>query len=179
MDSWFQEKSGNVVKYLAYLIETIKENEDKIPAEVSEDIYFYLYPILIDATKVYGLTCNSKQSGEEGKLIFDKGKDGLEEVLFKFGKVDKTTKMKNIEDLEEFIFKLEELIIGDRSNRTLVHEALANYQNRSRGIKNEIRKLENSIERVTFGKSNWESFVSTAKYTIPRLKEELCNIKNT
>jgi hypothetical protein len=180
MDSWLNEKSGNVVKYLSYLTEIIKKNEDKISKEICEDIYFYLSPALIDATKVYGFICDSKeQSGNEGELIFDKGNDGLEEVLVKFGQLDKTSRMKKIEDLSEFVLKLEQLIKGDKSNRTLVHEALAKYQNRTNKVKSEIEKLENSIEKVTMGESSWGVFVTTAKYIIPQLKEELNNIKNT
>lgn len=174
MDSWLQEKSENVVKYLSYLTETIKKNQDKIPKEICEDIYFYLYPTLIDATKIYGLICDSEdQSGREGELIFDKGNDGLEEVLFRFGQIDKTNKQKKIEDLSELILILEELIKGGKTNRTRVHESLASYQNKIDSVKDEIRILEDSIEKVTMGKLSWELFVYTAEQIIPRLKQEL------
>lgn len=180
MESWLLEKSENVVKYLSYLVELIKENEEKIPKDIYDEINYCLQPTLIDATKVYGLICNSKeQSGSEGELIFNKGKDGLEEVLVKFGSMGKTAKMKKIEDLEELIFKLEELIEGDKSNRTLVHEALAKYQSRASEVEQEIQRLENSIEKVTMGQSNWDIFVATARYIIPQFKEKLDNIKNT
>ncbi|ACA56899.1 hypothetical protein FDC45_15030 [Clostridium botulinum] len=178
VDNWLKEKSGNVVKYLSYLTEVVKKNQDKISEEICEDIYFYLYPTIIDATKIYGLICDSKeQVGKEGELIFNKGNDGLEEVLVKFGQLQKTSKQKKIEELEELIFKLEQLIKGDKTNRTLIHEALYIYQNRVNEIKNEIEILQNSIEKVTIGQSKWEVFVITAEHIIPRLKEELANIK--
>lgn len=174
MDSWLNEKSGNVVKYLSWLSESIQNNKELIPKEIYEDISNYVFISLIDATKVYGFICDSEeQSGREGELIFDKGREGLEQVLVKFGQLEKTSKQKKNEDLEEVIVNLEEAIKGDRTNRTLVHSTLANYQNRLTSVKEQIDKLENSIEKVTFAELDWESFVLTAKFIIDDLKMEL------
>lgn len=179
MDSWLYEKSGNVVKYLSYLVDVLKNNEDRIPDDIYEEINSYVYSSLVDSTKVFGLICNSKkQSGREGDIIFSKGNEGLEQVLYKFGAITETSKMKKIKELEELIDALNSLILGDKINRTLVYEALSNYQCRTDEVKEQIKQLEDSIENVTMGKTKWKDFVITAKYIIPELKVGLENLKN-
>lgn len=178
MNSWLNEKSKNVITYLSHLIDYINKNRENIPNDVYEEITYYLYPTLIDSTKVYGLICNSiKQTGREGEIIFEKGSEGLEEVLFNFGVIPITTKMKKINDLEDFINRLKISIHGDKSNRTLIHEALSLYQNRFENINKEISKLEDEIEKVTLNEVKWETFISTTKIIIPKLEQALENLK--
>lgn len=178
MDSWLKEKSGNVVNNLATLIDILKRNESMIPKEVYEEIMYELYPTLIDSTKVYGFAYESPQTGREGELIFNKGSIGLEDVMYKLGIISKTSEMKKIEDLEELITRLEDLSDGDKSNRTLVHEALAKYQNKLESINDDVEKLKDLIERVTLGISNWETFVTTSQIIIQNLKYQLDTLKN-
>ncbi len=89
------------------------------------------------------------------------------------------TDLKNkYDELNEFIMSLETSIIGDRTNRTLVHEALYYYQNRWINVRKEIERLEDSIENVTLNKLDWEYFVFLADFTIPVLKKKLEILKH-
>lgn len=173
MSNWCCEKSKNVVKDLTSIIEILKCNEDNIQEDLYENINDYLHSAIIDATKIYGFASGSKLLGGEGDLIFDEDKDGLEKILVQFGRVDNTSKQKEIEDLQEFISELSYAINGDRTNRTMIHSAMAKYQNRIDSIGDEIKQLENSIEKVTVGELSWESFIQVAKFIIPRLENEL------
>jgi flagellar biosynthesis chaperone FliJ len=60
-------------------------------------------------------------------------------------KLDKTQGQKKYEELFAFIEVLEELIQGDRTNRTQIHEALWNYRNRVPSVEQYIRTLEDTI----------------------------------
>lgn len=176
MESWTKEKSLMALNETTELLAFIRDNEFNINKSIYNEIMEYIYSILIDNCKVYSLIFD-KDIDVNSKRIFMFGKEGLEETLFELGLKDNTALRVKINELDNFINKLTDLVKGDRTNRTLIHQLLNSYKPMCSEINGQIRKLEEYIEDVTIGKREWIDYIIVAKAIIPELIKYLNKLK--
>lgn len=170
MESWTNEKSLNALNQTAALVDFLRENQGNINSHIYDETIGYIHSILIDNCKVYSLIFD-KEIDVNSKRIFMFGKEGLEETLFELGIRENTVLRTKIHELENVISKVTDLIKGDRTNRTLIHEVLSGYKPRYTKISMQIEKLEECIDDVTMGTREWVDFVLVAKTIIPYLQK--------
>lgn len=177
MESWTKEKSLSALNETAALVDFMRDNECNINSSIYDEIIGYIHSILVDNCKVYSLVFD-KEIEVNSKRILMFGKEGLEETLFELGLRKNTMLRTKIYELENVISKLTDLIKGDRTNRTLIHEALSGYKQRCSNVSMQIEKLEECIDDVTMAIREWSEFINVAKIIIPDLTKCLNQLKD-
>lgn len=169
--SWCIEKSNNVVKNLAYIVEYIKNNEYYSSTNNKDSLQYYLSDACHDATKLLAFSCGQELSSEDYGLIFQKGMAGYEEVANKFNILHDTEAKRRIRIItrqKDILNQILKCLEGSRSqNRTLIHDLLLQIKTKN-PIFTEICYL---TEMVTNGEISWQEYVGHAKQKIDKLLE--------
>ena len=108
MGPWLCEKSEYAARSLVDFYENIRNRND-LPDGLLKESRSYLAASIYDLTKVISFASGGEWSPEDTKLILDNGKDGLEEILFKYGLLKETTKQRIAREQLERENKLKEL----------------------------------------------------------------------
>ena len=158
MKSWTKEKTLSALNETAALMDFLRDNEENINETVYNEIIGYIQSILVDNCKVYSLVFD-KEIDVNGERIVKFGQAGLEETLFELGLKDNTRLRLKIHELENLINKVTDLIKGDRTNRTLIHEVLISYKPYCNEVGMQIEKLDECVDDVTMGIREWSEFI--------------------
>ena len=171
--SWLVEKSLSVLTNVVELHEGFCRRED-LPEDFAESFRSSLYPILYNSTKILSFATDKGWSAKDPDLIWEKGRDGLEEVLAKYGRLawDNTATGKRRILTQRFagdLKELRQLLDGKRYlSRTLIHELL--MKQRRNGIQDPILdEISRLIESVTLGELSWDDFVHSASMLVDEL----------
>lgn len=168
--TWLVEKSQSVLENVVKLCEDFRRRED-LPEEFAKAFPSYLVPILYNSTKILSFATDKEWSIKDPDLIWEKGRDGLEEVLVKYGLLDedktvegkRKIRARNVaSDLEE----LKHLLRGTKyPSRTLIHELLRKIDIQD-PLLDEISGL---TESLTMGELSWDEYANSASRLVDNL----------
>jgi len=175
---WHREKSQDVVAFLAFLCAELNKIEG-LSQQEKEGIYSNLSAALWNATKVMAYAWAAKWSTEDTGLIMQGGIDGYEEVLVRYGLMEKTNQQIRLEKLQlkyesdkqnidDVIRLLEALILkGREHNRTELHKVLLI----TRLKQQPICDLTDALEDLTNNDISDEVFCDRAKPILASMRE--------
>lgn len=176
MAGWCSEKSGNVVRDLARLVDYFKrlERPEQDSDVVVEMAHSRLHTAVWDATKMFAFSCGAEWSGEDQRAVMERGERGYIELSIKYGQMTETaTSFAEIDDdiaLKGLIEELEKLLHSElRSTRTLIHDVLRKSLSRREEIE-EIRQL---TDKVSMGELSWNDYRIEVSAHLEDLKSEL------
>lgn len=150
MASWCSEKSETVLRAIS---ETLRIAMQEPRSDRMEDIIEALRPAIFNATKLLSFSTGAQWSIEDVAAVRDRGLDGLESVLGKYGVLVQTSRQRLIQRDKEIV----DLLVGDpHPSRTLLHEMIASMGRRDP----KIEHLSERLEQVTMGKLSWADFTS-------------------
>lgn len=154
MSSWCVEKANQLVRDLAYAI-----NSDE-RSECRNNLSAALY----NATKLLAFITGCDWSPNDVDTIAQHGSDGYEEIAVKYGILERTQKQQMKLNQQQGIERLRELISGPVSpSRTLCHELLLLLPDTP-----VFSEFADSLERVTIGSMQWADFQKTASGILDR-----------
>lgn len=176
MTGWCFEKINNTVMFLASQCDFLRQYEsqkERIYLPLGEtgyeiDPWDDLYSALWDSTKILAYFSGGKWSTSDAQTVMDNGIDGYEQILVRYGILEKTKREKALEEehgkaatVAKKIANLHSGIIeysrGLKSpNRTLLHELFR--KNRCQNTPKEFLEIEDALEDVTMGKMEWSDF---------------------
>lgn len=171
--TWLVEKSQSVLKNAVESYEDFRRRED-LPEDFAEAFRSSLYPILYNSTKILSFATGKEWSTKEPDLIWEKGRDGLDEVLVKYGCLaeGETVEGKKRIQAQNFasdLKELKQLLSKPRCpSRTLIQELL--MKQRKIGIQDPILdEISGLIESVTMGELSWDECADSASRLVEKL----------
>ena len=168
MGSYLGEKSLNVVRYLAQLSELMTRSSPDLPQNFVREMESLMSGALWDATKVLALAEDADWVPSDPNLIMEKGRDGLDGVLTKYGLELETDRWRELQGYRtkarhvlDSLSTLEELIRLPRGEaRPQICAELIKV--RGIGLKHPIiEELDELTERVTQGALDWPIYVNS------------------
>ena len=169
--SWCKEKTDSVVKQLANLVQVSYSME--LNPHDRETLNFFLYLALSDSTKLMAFSNGVTWEPNHTDLIADNGLDGYEELKFRYGLLDKTSKQRKTEDLSQIVLKLYEYLSGEVApNRTFIYELLST----SKYSDPAFEDIQDKLEEVTMGNLAWDNFCVYARIRVKDLEDRIKKI---
>jgi hypothetical protein len=152
MNTWAIEKASNVVKFLSKARDILSNHDlSKEELEHAESCVSFA---IWDASKILSYVTGKEWSVSDVRDIQEHGYEGYERVAAKYGIIYRTEEQQRVSLIEGFTDALSKLLVGDRANRTLVHELLNNTS-----LKHPIvEKTAKVVELVTQGQLDWKDF---------------------
>jgi hypothetical protein len=158
MADWLIEKVKAMLTEITLLYESLGKSGD-----LSEELVGILEKrfdyIFRNTTRILAFASGSDWDAEDGKLIINNGKAGLEQVLVKYGLMKETTEDKRKREIHAFLKQLKPLtfesmqVIRDETRRILAEAELGS---------DTTDKIIDLLGQVSGGKLNWDEFVSKA-----------------
>lgn len=168
MTNWCIEKSITVMSRLARVVHELRLQNEAAPNQAIMNMLYDLYPALNDGTKILAFSCGAVWSKQHPELIFNEGYPGFEKVASEYGILDETNPTEQewrplAEELNTFLSEIKTLLDGPRSpSRTLIHQRISSSRLRSPVIE----QIDQLVDSVTMGETDWESFTLRAKQII-------------
>lgn len=178
--TWEIEKSENVARYIAWLIDDLKDRADVSP-ELMEVILTHLSPMAWDALKLYASACGSMWGHQDRDLLIERGEDGFEQIAVKYGQLQETRLERRRRRVLSFIAAFREELDSPRSTgaRTRLYDILRKYNEDYdilRDYSNKspfIERITSALENVTNGVLPWETFCMFAYDQLAAFEAEI------
>ncbi len=158
MADWLIEKSKAVLTETTLLYESLGKSEE-LSEELISGLEKHFGYIFRNTTKVLAFACGSDWDAEDGQLIVNSGKAGLEQVLVKYGLIEETTEDKRKGEIHAFLRKL----------KPLIYESMQVIRDNTRQILSEAElgsdateKIIDLLGQVSKGKLKWDEFIAKA-----------------
>jgi hypothetical protein len=163
-DGWLTEKSERIVEGLAQIVELTQKFEQDIPEEFESQLTSLVGTILWDATKILSYACGDRRkwSPEDRDVIMENGYEAHRAIISKYKGAD----VEFVTSLDVLDEKLEQLLEGPRSNRTLIHDLLRHCVVKS-PIVDAIRDF---TENISMGEMNWDEYVAAVRGELHKLE---------
>ncbi len=156
MKGYLQGKAMNTLEEIADVVESLNKAEVNIPPDVFKDLKGGLRAALHDSTKVVAFLYGDvrKQSWDDVHLVLEKGRKGLDEVLFKYGCKPESEHMIKDRERPHFALRVLQLSKGDvRDVRRAIYEACEKF-----GYDPLVSQFRNLLEGVTQNTKEWTQF---------------------
>jgi hypothetical protein len=155
MAAWHYEKCLSILESIACICDLQSTNnaQDKVRSN--------LYAAAYDATKLLSFSCGSYWNTSDPDLIVEKGRNGLEELLVKYGVLKETTEDERHRKSNEILIDILIALNSDTAStaRTSIHELLAKIPSSD----HEWEPIKDLTESLTMGEMTWTAYKSTAK----------------
>lgn len=171
MSSWCVEKTSDIVQELVKIASLVNARET-MSNELREEVLSSVSCALWDATKMLAFSCGEPWEPSDRTRLLGGDELAFEELKVKYGLLTETSaqqaKRRRIHDMTEFISSCRVLLNGERSpNRTLLHALIR----RTYITEPLIDTLDEMLENVTMGQTDWRSFVEQARPIVAQLEQ--------
>lgn len=173
MGGWCAEKSGHVVHALAHLVDTVRASRALSSSE-RETVEFEIYDALWNATKLLSFSSGGVWSTGDSDLVMERGTQGYEELLVRYGVITETTEARHARESQEtterhrqerlaLVSAMRECLeLPRHEGRQRMHDLLTRCPGRTRAYEH----LADLTERVTMGELEWDDYVPEARSAI-------------
>jgi hypothetical protein len=156
MKGYLQEKAMNTLEEIVDVVEGLNRAEGSIPPDVFKELEGGLRAALHDSTKIVAFLYGDvqKQSWDDVHLILEKGRKGLDEVLFKYGCIPEPEHMIKDRERPHFASRVLQLSKGDpRDRRRAIYDECEKF-----GSDPLATQIHNLLEGVTQNTKEWPQF---------------------
>ena len=156
MKGYLQEKAMNTLKEIADVVESLNQAETSILPDVFKELQGGLRAALHDSTKVVAFLYGDvqKQNWGDVHLILEKGRKGLNEVLFKYGCIPEPEHMIKDRERPQFALRVLRLSKGNlRDTRRAIYDECERF-----GYDPLVAQIRNLLEGVTQNTKEWTQF---------------------
>jgi hypothetical protein len=153
---YIKEKALKSLSWVAETVDCLNEEKENIPASVLKELKICLGNSLQNSTKVVAALFDSihKQNWDDVDLILEKGKKGLDEVLYKYGCISEPDHVRRDRERPQFISTVLQISKGDvREGRRAIYDECDRF-----GPDPLIAQIRNLLEGVTQGSKPWSDF---------------------
>jgi hypothetical protein len=165
MAAWHYEKCLGVLESIACIcdLQSANDTQDKVRSN--------LYSAAYDVTKLLSFSCGSPWHTSDPDLIVEKGSNGLEELLVKYGALKETKGDERHRKQNEILIDILIALDSDTAStaRTSIHELLAKVP----PTDDEWEPIKDLTESLTMGEITWTTYQSTAKALLSAIQKGL------
>jgi len=168
MDGYYQEKATNSLRNLVYVIESLNREKNNLPSQLFSELQGGIIVAMHNLTNVVAGLAGSldKHDWHDHELIIEKGQQGLEEVLFKYGCITEPEHIRRERNRTGFIQRIIDLSeLEAREARTAIYDEVAAF-----GLYDSLSKnVIDLIEPVTNEVKSWGQFQQEIKQLLQPL----------
>ena len=156
MKGYLQEKAMNTLEEIVDVVECLNTAEGSMPPDVFKELKGGLRAALHDSTKVVAFLYGDvqKQNWDDVHLILEKGRKGLDEILFKYGCIPEPEHMTKDRERPHFALSVLQLSKGNmRDTRRAIYDECEKF-----GYDPLVTHIRNLLEGVTQNTKEWSQF---------------------